>query len=56
MIIDDLLATGGTLKAACSLIEQLGGTIAGISLLIELEALKGREMLKGYKIDSVIKY
>ena len=56
LIVDDLLATGGTLKAACSLIEQLGGNIAGISLLIELEFLKGRNLLEGYKIDSIIKY
>ncbi len=56
LIVDDLLATGGTLKAACSLIEQLGGNIAGISLLIELEFLKGRKLLEGYRIDSVIKY
>ncbi len=56
LIVDDLLATGGTLKAACALIEQLGGNIAGISLLIELKALEGRKLLEGYRIDSVIQY
>ena len=56
MIVDDLLATGGTVEAAVSLIEQMGGNVVGIAFLIELEALKGRDLLKGYDIYSVLKY
>lgn len=56
LIVDDLLATGGTIKAACSLLEQLGAEISGISILVELEELKGREKLQGYEIKSLIKY
>ncbi len=43
LIVDDLLATGGTVEAAVSLIEQMGGNVVGIAFLIELEALKGRD-------------
>ncbi|WP_442857196.1 adenine phosphoribosyltransferase [Cellulosilyticum sp. I15G10I2] len=56
VIVDDLLATGGTTKAMIDLIEQLGGEIAKIVYLIELEALPGREVLKGYEIASLLKY
>ncbi|MFR1598523.1 MAG: purine phosphoribosyltransferase family protein, partial [Coprobacillus cateniformis] len=56
LIVDDLLATGGTVEAAVSLIEQMGGNVVGIAFLIELEALKGRDLLKGYDIYSVLKY
>jgi len=56
LIVDDLLATGGTLKAACELIEQLKGNIAGISLFIELTALEGRKNLQEYRVDSVVRY
>jgi len=56
LIVDDLLATGGTVKAVTDLINQLGGKIVGISFLIELTDLKGREKLKGYLVDSLIKY
>ena len=55
-LIDDLLATGGSLEAACSLIERAGATVAGISVMIELEALQGRSRLTGYKLQSLIKY
>lgn len=55
-IVDDLLATGGTTKAMIELIEKLGGEVVQIVYLIELEALKGREMLKGYAISSLLKY
>jgi adenine phosphoribosyltransferase len=55
-IIDDLLATGGTAAACCKLIEQLGGTVVGLSFMIELEALNGRAALEGYHVDSIIKY
>lgn len=56
LLHDDLLATGGTMLAACKLIENLGGNIKQISFLIELEALKGRELLNKYTVSSVIKY
>lgn len=56
LIVDDLLATGGTVSAAVSLIEQMGGNVVGIAFLIELEALKGKELLEGYDVYSVLKY
>ena len=56
LIVDDLLATGGTVSATASLIEEMGGHVVGIAFLIELEALKGRELLKDYDIYSVLKY
>jgi adenine phosphoribosyltransferase len=56
LLIDDLLATGGTIKAACNLIEEIGGNISGISVLIELCELGGREKLAGYDIDAVVSY
>lgn len=56
LIVDDLLATGGTSKAAIELIESLGGEVVGLDFLIELEDLPGREHLEGYDVRSVIKY
>jgi adenine phosphoribosyltransferase len=56
LIVDDLLATGGTVKAVTDLIRQLQGKIAGIAFLIELSDLKGRDKLKGYPVYSLIKY
>ena len=56
VIIDDLLATGGTVEAATKLIEQLGGEVVGLAFLMELVDLNGRELLKGYKIKSLLKY
>lgn len=56
LIVDDLLATGGTVKAVVDLINQLKGKIIGIAFLIELEDLKGREKLKGLPISALIKY
>lgn len=56
VIIDDLLATGGTLKATCNIVKKLGGEVVGISCLIELEALNGRELLEGYPVYTLIKY
>lgn len=56
VIIDDLLATGGTLKATCNIAEKLGAEVVGISCLIELEALNGRSLLDGYDVYTVIKY
>lgn len=54
LMVDDLLATGGTLTACCQLVEELGGNIIGVSLLIELAFLKGREKIKKYPVHSVI--
>jgi adenine phosphoribosyltransferase len=56
LLHDDLLATGGTMEAACRLIEKLGGKIVQISFLIELTFLKGRNKLKNYDVHSLIKY
>jgi adenine phosphoribosyltransferase len=56
LIVDDLLATGGTVKAVTDLVKQLQGKIAGIAFLIELTDLKGKEKLKGYPVFSLIKY
>lgn len=55
LIVDDLLATGGTTQAVIEMVEKMGANIAGIAFLIELTALKGREKLKGYPILSLIK-
>jgi|SRR5579859_5388915 adenine phosphoribosyltransferase len=56
LIVDDLLATGGTVMAAIELVEKLGGHIAGIAFLVELTFLKGREQLQGYDVFALIKY
>ncbi|MBI5476277.1 MAG: adenine phosphoribosyltransferase [Ignavibacteriales bacterium] len=56
IIVDDLLATGGTMNAACRLVEKLGGNIIGLAFLIELSFLNGREKLSKYQIDSLLKY
>ncbi len=56
LIVDDLLATGGTAAAAIELVEKLGGAVAGLVFLIELEDLNGRDKLKGYPAASLIKY
>ncbi|MDP3791370.1 MAG: adenine phosphoribosyltransferase [Candidatus Omnitrophota bacterium] len=55
LVVDDLLATGGTVKAVTELIENSGGIVAGIAFVIELIPLKGREKLKGYEVTSLIK-
>ena len=56
IIVDDVLATGGTVKAATHLVEKLGAKITGIFFLIELAALKGRDKLKPYPIHSLVTY
>lgn len=56
LMVDDLLATGGTMAAACKLIEKIGGTVAGIAFLIELADLRGREKIDEYKVTSIITY
>lgn len=56
LVIDDLLATGGTIKATTELVEELGGEVVGCAFLIELSYLNGRDKLQGYKLKSLIQY
>lgn len=56
VVIDDLIATGGTVEAAIKLIEQLGGEVVKAVFLMELAGLKGREKLAGYDVESIICY
>ena len=56
LIVDDLLATGGTMKACSDLVERVGGKVVGLAVLIELSGLKGRDKLGGKPVHSVIKY
>jgi adenine phosphoribosyltransferase len=56
LIVDDLLATGGTAKAVVDLVESLGGKIAGLLFVVELNFLNGRQKFNGYKVDSLIRY
>lgn len=56
LIVDDLLATGGTVEATVKLIEQLGGVVVGCAFLIELEELNGRKTLENYEVLSLMKY
>jgi len=56
VIVDDLLATGGTCKAMVELIEQAGGVVVAMVFLIELAALKGRDVLSGYDVHTILQY
>ncbi len=56
LLVDDVLATGGTMKATIDLVEKLKGKIIGVDFLIELVYLKGKNNLKGYKVRSLVKY
>lgn len=56
LVVDDLLATGGTMRACCDLVERLGGQVAGCTVLIELTALEGRKLLAPRPVYSVIQY
>jgi adenine phosphoribosyltransferase len=56
LIVDDLLATGGTASAAVDLVEQIGGSVVSVAFLVELVDLKGREKLKGCEVFSLIQY
>lgn len=55
-VVDDLLATGGTVAAVAKLIESLGGEVVGFQFLIELESLQGRKLIEKYNINSLVKY
>jgi adenine phosphoribosyltransferase len=56
LIVDDLIATGGTARATAQLVEQLGGKVSGFGFIIELTFLPGREQLQGYDVTSLIQY
>lgn len=56
LIVDDLLATGGTVRATCDLVEQLGGIVGGIAVVVELIFLSGRDKLKSYDLVSLVTY
>jgi adenine phosphoribosyltransferase len=54
LVVDDVVATGGTAKAVVELVDQLGGVVAGVQFLIELADLKGRELLAGHEVQAVL--
>ena len=56
IVVDDVLATGGTARAKCQLVESLGGVVVGVLFVIELDFLHGREKLAGYDVHSLIRY
>jgi adenine phosphoribosyltransferase len=56
LLVDDVLATGGTLRAGCQLVGKAGGVVVGCAVLVELEFLKGRELLRPYEVFSVIRF
>ena len=56
LVVDDLVATGGTALAAARMVESLGGTVAGFGFIIELTFLNGRKKLQGYEVESLIRY
>jgi adenine phosphoribosyltransferase len=56
LVVDDLIATGGTTEAMIKLIESIGGKVVGVVVLMELAGLKGRERIKDYRLDSAICY
>ncbi|MEQ1621893.1 MAG: adenine phosphoribosyltransferase [Methylococcales bacterium] len=56
LLIDDLLATGGTAKASCELVEKLGATIAACAFVVELDFLQGKEKLEGYEVHSLLHF
>ena len=56
LVVDDLLATGGTAKATCNLVKKLGGEVVGVAFVVELSFLNGRDKLKEYEVFSLLKY
>ncbi|MDX1778890.1 MAG: phosphoribosyltransferase family protein, partial [Thermodesulfobacteriota bacterium] len=56
LVVDDLLATGGTMKAACDLVEKAGGTVVECAFIVDLPDLKGREKLQKYQIFTLVEF
>jgi adenine phosphoribosyltransferase len=56
LVVDDLLATGGTVGATIDLVERLGGEVAGTAFLVELAFLNGRQRLEGYRVTTLVTY
>src|SRR5207247_8300656 len=56
VIVDDLIATGGTARAVADIVKQMGGTVVALAFLVELEFLKGRDKLSNYDVVSILKY
>jgi adenine phosphoribosyltransferase len=56
LVVDDLLATGGTVSATAKLVEMLGGEVVGLGFFIELTELNGRDKIKNYNVNSIVKY
>jgi len=56
LLIDDLLATGGTAKASCELVEKLGAQVIACAFVVELDSLQGRENLQGYEVHSLLHF
>ena len=56
LLVDDLLATGGTMKAACRLIEKCGGKVVGCAFVVDLPELRGREKLEGYNVFHLVEF
>lgn len=56
VVVDDLIATGGTSQAICEMVEEMGAEVVCLSFLVELEALNGREILSKYRVESLLKY
>jgi adenine phosphoribosyltransferase len=56
LVVDDVLATGGTMKACCDMVKQLGGELVGVAVLIELKGLNGRAKIPGTSVHSVLEY
>ena len=56
LIVDDLIATGGTTEAMIKLVEQLGGEVVGVVVLMELAGMEGRKKIEGYRLDAAIVY
>ena len=56
LVVDDVLATGGTARAACQLLDRIGAQVVGLNFLVELEFLKGRQNLNGFRVEALVQY